>query len=122
MLIAIYVYTLVDYLFQLTGAINQAHLYQQKFPFSTLLLIITRVIGRVVGILLFSWVFSFITTDTAGMAILYTSLIIVLSGVTSILGELIVRWVVSQYVKHHASKVIEEHKDDYGDGYTGNMK
>lgn len=122
MLLAIYAYAVVDYVFQLWGAINQAKLYKQKFPLSTLLLIISRAVGRLLGIWLFAWVFSFIPTGTFGLQLLYVLLVIVASGIASILVEVITRWTISQYVKVHAQKIINENKDEYGTGYTENMK
>lgn len=120
--IGIYVYAVLDYVFQFWGAINQARLYKQRVPLSTILLIFTRLIGRLLGIFIFALVFSFISVKSTGFAILYAVLVIALSGLLSILMELITRWGISVYVKYHASKIITQNKEEYGTGYTDNMK
>ena len=113
-LIPVYVYTVFTYLFQLLAAINHNHTYHQKLVFSTPVIIIARLLGRVLGIYVFSLIFAFISITSMLLLVLYLSLIILCSSLFSVLGEFVVRVIVSTYIKHHANKVIANNKDEYG--------
>lgn len=116
-------YTIFIYITQYFSALSHAKLTKTKLYGSTYLLIITRLLFRVLFIYLFGWLLNYMVCPTNYVhTMIFSGLVIILSSLASTLGETIVRTIVNQVAYKRAEKAIRSHRDEYGTGYTDNVK